>query len=127
MMPIERVRCSKIGLPTTRSSNSSHDSSTLRIASRQSEIQPHGRSSLMPPMRLKFGWKRPPVDGLDEVEDVLAVAEPVERGRDRADLQAHLAEEQQERRDARQLGERGADVLRARRRLDAHQLLGARG
>ena len=78
-------------------------------------------------MRLKLGWKRPPVTRLDEVEDVLAVAEAVERGRDRADLQAHLAEEQQERRDARQLGEDRADVLRARRRLDAHQLLGARG
>ncbi len=78
----------------------------------------------MPPMRLKFGWKRPPVDGLDEVQDVLTVAEPVEGRRDRADLQTHLAEEQQERRDARQLGERGADPLRARRRLDVHQLLG---
>ena len=79
----------------------------------------------MPPMRLKLGWKRPPVTRLDEVEHVLAVAEAVERGRDRADLQAHLAEEQQERRDARQLGEDRAQVLRARRRLDPHQLLGA--
>ena len=26
-----------------------------------SPIQPHGRSSLRPPMRLKLGWKRPPV------------------------------------------------------------------
>ena len=77
-------------------------------------------------MRLKLGWKRPPVTRLDEVEHVLAVAEAVERGRDRADLQAHLAEEQQERRDARQLGEHRADVERARRRLDAHQQLGAR-
>ena len=53
----------------------------------------------------------PAGDRLDEVEHVLAVAEPVERGRDRADLQTHLAEEQQERRDARQLGEDRADVL----------------
>ena len=51
-------------------------------------------------MRLKLGWKRPPVARLDEVEDVLAVAEAVERGRERADLEAHLAEEQQEGRDA---------------------------
>ena len=80
----------------------------------------------MPPMRLKLGWKRPPVARLDEVEHVLAVAEAVERGRERADLQAHLAEEQEERRDAAELGEDGADVLRARRRLDAHELLGAR-
>ena len=64
-------------------------------------------------MRLKFGWKRPPVTRLDQVEHVLAVAEPVERRRDRADLQAHLAEEQQERRDARELGEDRADVLSA--------------
>ena len=26
-----------------------------------SAIQPLGRSSLRPPMRSKFGWKRPPV------------------------------------------------------------------
>ena len=62
--------------------------------------------------------------GFDEVEDVLAVAEPVERRRERAHLEAHLAEEEQEGRDPAQLGEDRADVLRARRGLDAEQLLG---
>ena len=81
----------------------------------------------MPPMRLKFGWKRPPVARLDEVEHVLAVAEAPERGRERADLEAHLTEEQVDRRDARELGEDRADPLRPRRRLDVHQRLGARG
>ena len=62
MMPIERVRCSKIGLPTHEVlelvARLEHlAASTLR----HSVIQPHGRSSLMPPMRLKLGWKRPPV------------------------------------------------------------------
>ena len=37
---------------------------------------------------------------LDEVQDVLAVAEAPERRGERADLQTHLAEEQVDRRDA---------------------------
>ena len=57
----------------------SQASKTIFIAVRVSLTQPHGRSSLSPPMRLKLGWKRPPVARLDEVEDVLAVAEAVER------------------------------------------------
>ena len=61
MIPIERVRISKISLPATRSSNVSHASNVVFIAVRVSLIQPHGRSSFMPPMRLKLGWKRPPV------------------------------------------------------------------
>ena len=61
MMPIERVRASKISLPATRSSNTSHASKIVFIAVRVSLTQPHGRSSLIPPMRLKFGWNRPPV------------------------------------------------------------------
>ena len=111
MIPIPRVRASKISLPTSTSSKSSQPSRMRFIASRQSAIQPHGRSSLSPPMRLKFGWKRPPVARLDEVEDVLAVAEAPERGRERADLEAHLAEEQVDGRDARELGEDRADPL----------------
>ena len=31
------------------------------MAALVSAIQPLGRSSLRPPMRSKFGWKRPPV------------------------------------------------------------------
>ena len=80
---------------------------------------------LQPADAVEVRVEAPAGDGLDEVEDVLAVAEAVERGRDRADLQAHLAEEQHEGGDARQLGEDRADVLRARRRLDPHEQLGA--
>ena len=61
---------------------------------------------------------------LDEIEDVLTVAEPVERRREGTDLEAHLPEEQQEGGDTRQLGEGRADPLGARRRLDPHELLG---
>ena len=55
---------------------------------------------------------------------MLAVAEAVEGGRERTDLEAHLAEEQVDRRDARELGEDRADPLRPGRRLDVHQALG---
>ena len=121
-MPLVRVW--KISLPATRSSNWSQESRTSCITERVSDTQPHGRSSFRPPMRLKFGWNAAAGGALDQVEHVLAVAEAVERRRERADLQAHLAEEQHERGDARELGEDRADVLRARRRLDVHQLLG---
>ena len=61
---------------------------------------------------------------LDHVEDVFAVAEGEEHRRDRTDLHRHVAEEQHHVRDARQLEEDGADVLRARRGFDIHQLFG---
>ena len=59
-----------------------------------SSIQPLGRSSLRPPMRSKFGWKRPPVTASIMVEDMLAVAERVEGRRSGAELHAHVAEEE---------------------------------
>ena len=63
-------------------------------------------------------------DGLDQVEHVLAVAEGVEHGRDGAELHPHLADEQGDVGDAAELEEDRADVLRPRRRLDLHELLG---
>ncbi len=61
---------------------------------------------------------------LDQVEHVLAVAEREEHRRDRAELHAEVAEEQADVGDPAELEQDRADVLGARRRLDAHQLLG---
>ena len=124
MMPIDRVRCSKIGLPSTRSSNVSQLSNTLRMVLAALGDPAPRQVVLEAADAVEVRVEAPAGDGLDEVEHVLAVAEAVEGGRDRADLQPHLAEEQQERRDPRELGEDRADPLRARRRLDAHELLG---
>ena len=124
MIPMERVRISKISFPATRSSNVSHASRVVFIAVRVSLIQPHGKVVLQPADAVEVGVETSTGRRLDQVEDVLAVAKPVERGRERADLQAHLAEEQEERGDAAQLGEDRADVLRTRRCLDSEELLG---
>ena len=56
-----RVRAWKISLPSTSSEISSQKARILRMAWWVSATQPAGRSSLTPPMRSKFGWKRPPV------------------------------------------------------------------
>ena len=99
-------------------------SRTLSITPLVSASQPFGRSSFRPPMRSKFGWNRPPVTALDLVEDVLAVAEGEEDGRDRAELHPHVAEEQDDVRETRHLEEEGADPGGPRRSLDPHELLG---
>ena len=124
MIPIERVRASKISLPATRSSNTSQASNTTFIAVRVSLTQPHGQVFLDAADAVEVGVEAPAGRRFDQVEDVLAVAEAVERGRQRADLQAHLAEEQQEGRNPAQLGEDGPDVLRTGRGVHAHQVLG---
>ena len=61
---------------------------------------------------------------LDQVEDVLAVAEGVEHGCEGTELHAHLADEQGDVGDAAELEQDRADVLGARWRLDLHELLG---
>ena len=67
----------------------------------------------------------PPAGGaLDQVEDVLAVAEGEEDRRQGAELDAHVAEEEDDVGDAAELEEQGADPLGPWRRLDAEQLLG---
>ena len=66
----------------------------------------------------------PSGDRFDLVEHELAVAERIERGGHRTELQAHLPEEEADVGDARHLEEDRADPLRAGRGLDVHQLLG---
>ena len=61
MMPIPRVRAAKISFPMSRSSIWSQNVRIFFKTARVSSIQPAGRSSFRPPMRSKFGWKRPPV------------------------------------------------------------------
>ena len=56
-----RVRASKISLPRSSSSISSQKRRMVPMIDFVSSIQPLGRSSFRPPMRSKFGWKRPPV------------------------------------------------------------------
>ena len=88
-------------------------------------VDPSPRQVVLEPAdAVEVGMEPTAGRGLDEVEHVLAVAESVERRRERTDLEAHLAEEEDERRDAGQLGEDGPDVLRARRGLDAHEQFG---
>ncbi len=61
---------------------------------------------------------------LDQVEDVLAIAERQEHRGDGAHLHTEVAEEQADVGDTAQLEQDRADVLGPRRRLDLHQLLG---
>ena len=59
--PMPRVRDWKISLPMSNVSISSQKARSLSMAAWVLAIQPLGRSSFRPPMRSKFGWKRPPV------------------------------------------------------------------
>ena len=94
MIPMPRVRASKISLPT---------SDVLEVVAAVEDAlhrvaavgDPAPRQVVLDPadaveVRVEAAAGR----GLDEVEHVLAVAEAPERGRERADLEAHLAEEQ---------------------------------
>ena len=100
MIPIERVRASKISLPATRSSNVSQRVEDGFITA-AGLVDPTPRQVVLDAAdAVEVGVEAAAGRALDEVEHVLAVAEAVERGRERADLQAHLAEEQDERRDA---------------------------
>ena len=56
-----RVRDWKISFPNKRSSIWSQKSRSFFMTVRVSSTKPAGKSSLSPPMRSKFGWKRPPV------------------------------------------------------------------
>ena len=56
-----RVRDWKISLPNNSDSISSQKLRNFFITTFVSSIQPAGKSSFNPPMRSKFGWKRPPV------------------------------------------------------------------
>jgi hypothetical protein len=62
-------------------------------------------------------------DALDQAVDRLALAEGPQEDRHRAQVHGVGAQAEQVRRDARQLAADDADGLRARRRLDAHELL----
>src|SRR5262249_33393354 len=59
---------------------------------------------------------------LENLKNLLALAEAVENGRERADIERVRAEPEQVTGDALKLGEDRADHLGAGRRLDAHQL-----
>ena len=59
--PMPRVRLWKISLPKRRSSISVQKLRNFFITARVSSMKPSGRSSFNPPIRSKFGWKRPPV------------------------------------------------------------------
>ena len=61
MTPMPRVRDWKISFPNNNVSISSQKLRNFFITTLVSSIQPAGKSSLRPPMRSKFGWKRPPV------------------------------------------------------------------
>ena len=60
---------------------------------------------------------------LEDVVDLLALVEGVEEGGEAAEVEGRGADAEQVIADARQLGEDGAEVLAARRQLDAQQLL----
>ena len=61
MTPMPRVRVWKISLPMSEVLDLVAEVAHLLHGRVVSAIQPLGRSSLRPPMRSKFGWKRPPV------------------------------------------------------------------
>ncbi|CAB4673366.1 unannotated protein [freshwater metagenome] len=61
MTPMPRVRDWKISLPNNKSSIWSQKPRSFFMTLRVSSMKPAGRSSFNPPMRSKFGWKRPPV------------------------------------------------------------------
>ena len=100
MMPMPRVRASKISLPT---------SDVLEVVAAVEDLLHHLAAVGHPAPRevvlqaadaVEVRVEAPAGRALDEVEDVLAVAEAPERRGERADLQAHLAEEQVDGRDA---------------------------
>ena len=63
-----------------------------------------------------------PGDSFEDVVDDLALLEAVEKRRERAEIEGLGAGAEQVIADAGQLADDGADVLAARRQVDAHQL-----
>ena len=124
MTPMPRVRVSKISLPMRRSSISSQKSRIRSIADLGLVDPALGQVVLQAADAVVVGVEAPAGGRLHQVEDVLAVAEGVEDRRERAELHAHVAEEQRDVGDAGHLEEDRADPLGPGRRLDLHELLG---
>ncbi len=124
MMPmpvcgLRRSRCRRRGPRSRRTRRGSVFIATAALsdpAPRQIVLQPADAVEVRvePPAR----------SALDQVEDVLTVAEAVERRRERPELETHLAEEQEN----VEIRESSVRIVRIalgpRRRLDVHQLLG---
>ena len=72
-----------------------------------------------------MAWSRAPRDALVELHQLLALLEAPQRRRDGADVERVGRDVEQVVQDAGDLGEQHADVLGARRRRDAEQLLDA--
>ena len=93
------------------------------ITWRVSSIQPFGRSSLRPPMRSKFGWKRPPVAPSIRLSTYSRSRKARNTGVTAPICTPRSPRNSADVGDPGQLEQDRADHLGARRRLDAHQLL----
>ena len=120
--PISTVRCLKMRFSVSRRSMSS-TSVGKRLAERQDVVGQAGRHVLMHAARPEIVGMQPRAgDALVELHQPLALLEPPQERRHRADIEGEGADVEEMVEDAGDLGEQHADVLRARRRLDAQQL-----
>ena len=105
MTPMPRVRRSKISLPMSRVSISSQKPGTFFMHAPGLVDPALGQVVLEAADAVEVGVEAPAGGRLDQVEHVLAVAEGEEDRGQGAELDAHVAEEQDEVGDAAQLEE----------------------
>ena len=123
MTPTPLVRAIQIGLAESRSAYSCWRSGKICRKSRTISGRSSGIGRENPPISIMFVVSRAPQKASKMIEDQLALAEAVERHRERADVEGVRAEPDQVGGDARQLRHDHAPVLGPLRRLDAAQLL----